>query len=263
MMLTRDELEEYRTFRDPYLTEKDYLQELILREAYSDWGQAASLIFKGGTALSKFYYSGRFSEDLDFTFVGTADELKSVVKSMEGMPRRLFYETSFVSEPAANKFGTINAELGIKGPRYAGRESTLQHIKLEINTMSQALRRPSQLPRTPLYADVAGYMGTVMAKEEILSEKFRAIMSKTRRHRERDLYDMCFLLAKGIVPDMEEVSKKLDEAGTLFSKEVLLEAIEGVSSSWKDLEPFVGGRLESYDSARERTVGFLQRFGIF
>ena len=69
-MLTKDEVESYKNFPDPYLAEKDYLQEIMLHDIYTNRKSTRTFAFKGGTALSKFYSSDRFSEDLDFTLVG-------------------------------------------------------------------------------------------------------------------------------------------------------------------------------------------------
>lgn len=261
-MLTKDEIESYKRFEDPYLTEKDYLQEIILHDIYSNRRSTRSFIFKGGTALSKFYSSDRFSEDLDFTFIGGDEPVNHIVSTLNEMAGRLFYHTEFIKKPSANEFLTVSAELGIKGPRYKNKPSSLQHIGLEINTASKMLREPLQLPRSPEYGDIDGYIGTVMDRNEILSEKFRAIMSKGRHHRERDLYDINFLLEKGVVPDRSEILKKFDEAGKRFSKEALLEAISTVEPSWKDLVPFVSHTLEGYGNVKSDVIARLKTMGM-
>ena len=45
--------------------ETDYLLEVLLFVIYREIGR--QLVFKGGTALYKFYSLNRFSQDLDFT----------------------------------------------------------------------------------------------------------------------------------------------------------------------------------------------------
>lgn len=260
-MLTKDELESYGRFGDPYLTEKDYLQEIILHEIYSNRKSTRSFVFKGGTALSKFYSSDRFSEDLDFTFMG-AESASPINDVLHDMADRLFYPAEFVKMPSSNKFRTVSAELGIRGPRYNKKQSSLQHIRLEINTVSEPFREPLQLPRNPVYGDIAEYIGTVMDRGEILSEKFRAIMSGKRKHRERDLYDINFLLGKGALPDRSEVLKKLDGAGMRFSPEALLGAIGAVEPSWRDLAPFVGHTLESYENVKGNVIAKLKATGM-
>ncbi len=261
-MLTKDEIEAYKRFPDPYLAEKDYLQEIILHDIYSNRKSTRSFAFKGGTALSKFYSSDRFSEDLDFTLFGDdapVDELEGI---LEEMAARLFYDTKFLKKPTTNEFFTVSAELGIEGPRYNKKPSSLQHISLEINTASKLLHEPLQLPRKPEYGDIDKYIGTVMDRKEILSEKFRAITGNGRNHRERDLYDINFLLDKGVVPDHAEIAKKFSESGRRFSKEALLKAISTIGPSWNDIAPFVGHRLEDYESAKTNVITKLKATGI-
>jgi len=261
-MLTKDEIEAYKKFEDPYFTEKDYLQEVVLHEIYSNRRSTRSFVFKGGTALSKFYASDRFSEDLDFTFIGADEPVGLINEVLDDMAGRLFYPAEFVKKPSANEFRTVSAELGIQGPRYNRKQSSLQHIRLEINTVSALAHDPVQLPRKPAYGDIDDYIGTVMDRKEILSEKFRAIMSRKRRHRELDLYDMNFLLSKGVVPDRSEVLKKLGDAGMRFSEEALLDAISSIETDWKDLVPFVSHTLEGYDSVKSDVVARLKATGM-
>lgn len=261
-MLTKDELETYKRFHDPYLTEKDYLQEIILHSIYSNRESTRSFVFKGGTALSKFYYSDRFSEDLDFNLMKTSelqDRVEEILKSIIGS---LFFDAEFIKKPSKNRFGTISTELGIKGPRYNGRQSSLQHIRLEINTTAKMMHQPLQLPRHQIYGDIDEYIGTVMDRQEILAEKFRAIMSKGRRHKERDLYDINFLIGKGATPSHSEILKKLNEADMQFSKIALREAVDKIKSTWNDLAPFVSHRLEDYTYVSENVIKVLEGNGL-
>lgn len=261
-MLTKDELEAYTRFSDPYLTEKDYLLEIVLHEIYSSRKSTRTFAFKGGTALSKFYSSDRFSEDLDFTLIGSDVTTSEVEGILEDMARRLFYDAEFIKKPSTNKFLTVSAELGIKGPRYKKKPSSLQHISVEINTAAKLLYEPLQLPRKPEYKDIDEYIGTVFDRKEILSEKFRTITSKGRRHRERDLYDMNFLLGKGVEPDMTSISKKFEEAQRRFSKEDLIESIKTIEPSWNDLVPLVGHTLGTYESVKGSVIARLKATGI-
>ncbi len=261
-MLTKDEIEEYKRFGNPDMTEKDYLQEIILHEIYSDRKSTRFFVFKGGTALSKFYSSDRFSEDLDFSFAGTEDPIDQIYGILDEIARRLFYDAEFLREPSTNRFSTVSAELGIKGPRYNGRQSSLQHIRLEISTVSKASREPVQLPRNPEYGDIGEYIGTVMDRGEILSEKLRAMTNRRRHHRERDLYDLGFLLGKGVLPDRREILRKFEEAGMQFSGKLLLEAIDSIKPNWSDLAPFVSHELRDYEKEREEVVSRLGTAGI-
>lgn len=261
-MMDKTELIKYETYKDPYQIEKDYLQDLMLHTIYSK--SEAQMVFKGGTALSKFYYSGRFSEDLDFTLRQAGTEPLQYIKRLLGeVVKNMDYHTSYRDEPRENRFKTISASIAIEGPRYdPGRQSTLQYIRFEINTTGSIIFPPVNLSRQPKYRDADLYLAPVMDMRDILAEKFRAIMSKGRRHRERDLYDINFLLGKGTAPGRAEMLEKLGEAGMRFSKELLLEAIGSVRPGWKELAPFVSHTPEAYEKVKDATIARLKATGI-
>jgi predicted nucleotidyltransferase component of viral defense system len=116
-MMNKAEIEKYRTYADPYQVEKDYLQDLMLHTIYTK--SEAQMVFKGGTALSKFYYSDRFSEDLDFTLSRVdAEPLEYVKRLLDEVMRDMEYPVAYRDEPRKNRFNTISASLAVEGPRY-------------------------------------------------------------------------------------------------------------------------------------------------
>ncbi len=256
-MLGKNELLEYRTFNDPYQIEKDYLHELILYEVYSKRYTTDSFVFKGGTALSKFYHSGRFSEDLDFNAPGRKPE--EIAEDVGRIAGAMPYKSALAGKPATNKFGTMGAEVLIEGPRYNGKASTLQHISFEINTAAVLEYAPLPITQRPQYRDLEEYTALVMDMREIIAEKVRAIMSRKRRHRERDLYDMYFLTGKEVDIKKEVVMKKLEQSHITLSRETLKEAIASVEKSWEELDPFVVQKLPSYERAKQQVLEALER----
>jgi len=61
---------------------REYFQHVFLGELYK-LPNAEKLLFKGGTALRIVYGSPRFSEDLDFSLFGVAqNEIKSFVEEL-------------------------------------------------------------------------------------------------------------------------------------------------------------------------------------
>lgn len=256
-MLGKNELVEYKTYNDPYQTEKDYLQELFLYEVYSKRYTTDSFIFKGGTALSKFYHSGRFSEDLDFNALGRKPD--EIAKGIERIAGAIPYRSTLSEKPAVNKFGTMSAEVLIEGPRYSRKASTLQHISFEINTTAALEYSPVPIVQRPRYKDLEEYTALVMDMHEIMAEKARAIMSRKRRHRERDLYDMYFLTSKEVEIRKGVVMKKLGQSHIAFSKEALKEAIASVEKTWEELDPFVVQKLPAYERAKHQVSEALER----
>lgn len=261
-MLNKTEIESYNTFKDPYQTEKDYLQELLLHEIYSSRYAIGDMVFKGGTALSKFYYSNRFSEDLDFTAVGQGQEPNKLYEDIGQICRSMPYNSSLVRKPLANRFGTISAETAIEGPRYNRKDSTMQRISFEINTISKLKYKPVLMVHRPAYSDAAEYQALVMDKREIVSEKVRALMSRGRRHKERDIYDLYFLLGKGTELDIEGVHEKLKESNIAFSKHALLESITGTEKTWVQLQPFVAQNLLAYKIVKDFLLSEFKKAGL-
>ncbi len=256
MALDKEDIDSLSKGRDPYYVEKDYLQDLFLFQMFEKGEDA--LVFKGGTALSKFYNSDRFSEDLDFTARGLREPMKYFLEMMARSIRDIEYQIEYRNDPSINRFGTIAATLAVKGPRYVGRESTLQQIRIEINTNAALLLEPVPTPRAPPYPDARNYVALVMDRQEALAEKVRAIMSPRRRHKERDLYDMYFLISKSTPVDRNAIARKLDEADIVKSGDLLKEEIEKVAGGWKDLEPIVRHRLEDYAYVRDRVAAALK-----
>jgi len=119
-------------------TEKDYLLELLLHILSDD---RRSLIFKGGIALYKFYNLNRFSEDLDFDFVGkrfdTVKMIKKIIRHLEliGMQRTIFEKTEHGNE--------INIRFAIRGLKYLRLNSLylmlkkLQQKKLDVSLLEK------------------------------------------------------------------------------------------------------------------------------
>lgn len=259
--MLKNEFADYKTFKDPYQTEKDYLQDIVLYLLYS--GASDEFVFKGGTALSKFYHSDRFSEDLDFTVTRYSQNLFTRVKeTIDRVVKSIPYESRYKEEPEINKFGTITSTIIIEGPRYTGKQGTLQQVRFEINTKGPVVYKPLAFPRNPVYADATNYVALVMDAREIFSEKIRAIMSAGRRHRERDLYDIYYLAGKKTMAGKEVILAKLKESEMEFSADSLSKNIESVKSTWAYLEPFVQHKLESYDYVKEFVNENLENIGV-
>jgi predicted nucleotidyltransferase component of viral defense system len=232
---------------------------LYIVYSYSD----PEMIFKGGTALSKFYYSDRFSEDLDFTVYHNQKPAKEKIKQLtDKIIADMPYKTTYGEAPSANKFGTVSAIFAVEGPRYSGKISTIQYIRFEINTTASLLYKEVAMPRAPVYADAGNYVALVMDKVEILSEKIRAIVSVGRKHKERDLYDIYYLLSKKTEINKKIISAKLSESGLMLQKGYISKNIAAVGSTWKYLEPLVQHRLESHEYVSQTVSEILKKNDI-
>lgn len=261
-MIDEKTLLSYTTFSDPHQIEKDYLQDILLESIYRD---SDFLVFKGGTALSKFYSLGRFSTDLDFTASKngiTKDKIDGIIdKAKARLQTDMGYQTETQQESAMNKFGTYKVELVINGPRHIThpRPDTRQHIEIEVNTSAKLARKANAMQRNPIYMDVRAYIALLMDLEEALAEKVRALLSPRRRHREKDLYDIHFLLGKGVLLDRKLIGAKLSESEIADAIELLPDYVKEIRKTWKQLEPLVQHRLEDYGSVKRQVMAAFKR----
>lgn len=181
------------------LIEKDYFCSLVLAFLYQN--DSASLVFKGGTALSKvhtdFY---RLSEDLDFVIPlpseATRSERSKAAEPYKDLMDRLAHEVP-----------GIRLEMGLRGhnasKQYIGYASYIsqvtgdsERIKVEIGLRENILRPVEHKPVKTLLIDsiketqvLSAFPATIMAFDEAYAEKFRAAMTR-RTPAIRDFYDV-------------------------------------------------------------------------
>ncbi len=183
-MISRKELEEYARLKKLNLgqAEKDYFQQIFLSILYGHFGK--ELIFKGGTALSKAYGLDRFSEDLDFT-LSREEKIREIIE--EGI-KRFYLEVEIEQQTFSN---SLSFTLRIIGPLYNGARQSLCKIELDFSLRDKVVMEPKIILIGRLLRELPPFEVVVMAKEEILAEKVRAIMTRTKA---RDVYDLWFLL---------------------------------------------------------------------
>jgi len=202
--------------------EQHYIQTATLQAIYT--AVADQLIFKGGTALFFFYGLNRFSEDLDFT---------------QTQPLDIEYITNTLS----NIYSILNIPTDIKteknpaGPTIKVKTQGLLHnkplstttVKIDISNRNDILHPADIKEVIPIYNDLRPFNVPVMKKEEILAEKIRALII---RGKARDIYDISFLLKKGIPLDIQLINKKLEYYNISFNKNMLIEKINAIQPLW-------------------------------
>lgn len=219
--------------------EKDYLLEIMLY-AVSDLRRF--LVFKGGTALYKFYNLNRFSEDLDFDAVDKRFDIESLRKrilrnfELSGMQRTLYEIMDHGNE--------INIRLAVRGPLYDGSKESMSRVTLNLSKRE----RPTLIERKlfiPSYQDLPSFELSVLDVREITAEKIRCIMT---REKPRDIYDLWFLCKRGTPVDISLVNKKLKIYGLQFDLEAFHEKIREKRNMWmRDLRDLVIGTLPVFD----------------
>ncbi len=224
-MLNREDLVSTPVDFNLYQKEKDYLQHLILSRIYSRVG--TDLIFKGGTALQKCFGLNRFSEDLDFTQSGPLKP-STVEGSLKEVAR--FYPSTYSKEEGKN---TISYKVKIEGPLFRG-PITLQTVRVEISVREEVILPALNRIINPLYIDLQPYSVMVMDLTEILAEKFRALLSRTKA---RDLYDAYFLLQKNVNLDLTLIAEKLKFYGKRYNPEELYSRAAQLEPQWEKTLP--------------------------
>ncbi|MBI2146059.1 nucleotidyl transferase AbiEii/AbiGii toxin family protein [Candidatus Woesearchaeota archaeon] len=223
-MLLRTELQKYCVLMGFNLgqVEIDYLQHLFLLLLSKK--SSINLIFKGGTALQKIYGLHRFSIDLDFTQKGT-DELREIMERISKEISDFGYPTEIEEIKTIGKTFIFK----INGPLHAESPASQARLRIEISQRESLLQEPSFKEVNPIYSDLQPYTLLVMAEEEIFAEKIRAIIS---RNKPRDVFDLHFLLAKGIKFNLQFVNRKLGYYQEKFDRKIFLEKVKEKRASW-------------------------------
>jgi len=165
------------------LAEKNYVNSWILYAIYTGPFDD-SLVFKGGTALSKLYFPEiwRFSEDLDFTATeplpAVADELADALTDIESASGISFELTSV--HDAGDPVDYV--QIKVQYDAVLGQRNTTD---LDI-TFNEALAFPIQTHEHS-YEDIPAFTVPAYSVEEIFVEKLRSIYQRARA---RDYYDI-------------------------------------------------------------------------
>ena len=182
------------------VVEKELLHHDILREM-GGAGLLAGLTFIGGTCLRACYGSQRLSEDLDFT--GGIDFQKSDLSALAGvLTERLHIRYGLpvrVSEPQKTEGKVTTWKLRIE-TRPGQRHLPAQRIHLDICAIPSHETRPMMLRN--LYGIELGTSGLILqaqSREEILADKIIALAFRDNRIKNRDLWDIAWLVQQGVM----------------------------------------------------------------
>lgn len=229
-------------------TEKDYLLELLLFSVFSETGD--SLVLKGGTAMYKFYNLNRFSEDLDFVVNKRRINIQDIVNKALKRLSALGVEGKLQIETYTNE---TNAKILFKGPLYDGRKESMAYIAINCSLREKALTLRKEL-FIPAYKEIPSFNAFIMDAKEIFAEKVRAILT---RNKARDIYDLWFLLKKGVVPDMGLINKKLKIYNLVFSRKDFTKKLDEKAGFFtSDLTGLIIGELPSFEKIK---AGILSR----
>jgi len=250
-MLNREEIFRIAKFTGlrPYQQEKNYIHTLILKSIYNNY----NLIFKGGTALMMAYGLNRFSEDLDFTFVEPFDQKKLIEKVFRDLS--LMGIAAQIGKSKAFEMG-FSFRIGVQGPLYR-KEIDRCYVYVEISFREKVLLIPEIHASKPIYSDLLPFSYSVMQKEEILAEKFRALCT---RKKARDLYDTWFLLDQGVHTNLDMINRKLKFYNIQFSDKNFENRLDLFSSLWNvELQPFIFGEIPSFNRIIQKLKEYVSQ----
>lgn len=181
------------------VVEKELLHHDILREM-SGAGLLTGLTFIGGTCLRACYGSQRLSEDLDFT--GGADFEKSDLAELANvLTKRLHIRYGLpvkVSEPKRTGGNVSTWKLVIE-TRPGQRHLPAQRIHLDICAIPSHDPRPTMLRNIyGIDLGTSGLMLQAQSRDEILADKVIALAFRENRLKNRDLWDIAWLVQQGV-----------------------------------------------------------------
>jgi predicted nucleotidyltransferase component of viral defense system len=231
------------------VVEKDYALTIILQSIAAS-GLEQSVVFKGGTAIKKIYFSeARFSEDLDFTIIS------GMPKEVEENVRRTFENKKIDNLEII----TVEHEKTTAGLRmslkFLGPLEYPQRIRLDFSFRE----KPSARTKKELIVDDYGKISIAiktLSLEEILAEKLRAISS---REAPRDLYDLWFLLNKGVKVDKQLVAKKFEIYNETFKVLKVREQSNKFKKNWKtNLQQFMN-QVPLFETVEKEVMEKLEK----
>lgn len=220
-------------------SEKDYLLDVLLFSTYQAIGD--SLVLKGGTSLFKLYSLNRFSDDLDFTLNSKRFDYRKFTEAILRYARLIGIHC--VSSIEAHSRET-NIFFSLRGPLYDGRKESISHISMNISHRERISLPYDSAFFIPGYKDIPSFTIFAMAQKEILAEKVRAAVT---RNKPRDVYDLWFLLKRGIEVEYPLINDKLEIYDRQFGWDEFVDSMLLKERLWNnDLRGLVIGPLPNF-----------------
>lgn len=240
------------------LVEKDYVLSAVLAFV-SKLPQAENLVFKGGTALRKAYFSDyRLSADLDFTVL--AGERLALKKSISTLENKEFEGIFFLKLLDKTLKGGNNLNLVLQYESKIGTTQGKKHVdnvKLDFNFDGKAFLKPEKRKIvSPKEFELDEFEFKVMQLEEIICDKIHAIH---RRPKPRDLFDLHYLLKKGYKLNLELAGTKLEATAEKFEFKNFAKHVEKLRAKWKTDMAGLLPLTPDFDAIALETMQIMQK----
>lgn len=241
------------------LAEKHYVNSWVLYAiASSSLGE--SLVFKGGTALSKLYFPDiwRFSEDLDFT---ATEQRPDIEQTLESALTDIEAESG-ISFEIQNMHAAGDpveyVQFDVQYDAVLGQKNTTD---LDI-TFDEPLVFPT-VDHEHMFEDVPLFRLAAYSIEEIFVEKLRSLFQRARA---RDYYDIYRLLEQESFDDTEIASALLKKARAFDVEVDLAEGVskndvEAVRAYWEQALNRLVTEEIPFDTVVKRIDAYLEQLG--
>ncbi len=172
--------------------EKDYVISWVLYGISENEILKSSLAFKGGTVLKKAYFEDyRFSEDLDFTYIGKEFDSTQIKTHFQKVLDWILEKSRIrlaIKDDFTHTTGNYNFYLTYIGP--LGGTGANKDIKVDIASDELMCHSPENRKILHSYTDLSAHETLCYTISEIISEKMRSLMQRTAP---RDIYDLWYL----------------------------------------------------------------------
>lgn len=205
--------------------------EIVQAVAKSEAG--SHLAFKGGTALKLFYDLPRYSEDIDYDFLGNIPP-QEVMDTLKSLAAKKKWE---ITDDAV-KHNTILLELRFSGPERNFR------IKIEVSTRKKELKTTIQSLR--------GVPVLTLEPYSLMTEK---LITFVERKAGRDIFDAWYILNNAYPLDEDRLIKSYGDLPKFIAK---LSNVIHEADSKKILRDT--GKLLSLDHRTWINTSFLDDF---
>lgn len=203
---------------DGFTVFREYLQLIFLSYLYRN-KKANKIYFKGGTAIHLLLNSPRFSEDLDFSTDYDSKQIKEILGEIKKEMIKEIPETEILLLYQGKKSIRFRVKYQFSDFKYP----------LVIRTDFTEKERPRQIDTSVLMTRFPlAFFPIVshLSPEEILAEKMRAFLTRAKG---RDLFDLWFLLEKGVKINPFLAEEKLKASGKKFNKGLFLRKAKNYS----------------------------------
>jgi predicted nucleotidyltransferase component of viral defense system len=215
---------------------REYLQckilEILFNSPFAD-----RFCFIGGTCLRLIHNNRRFSEDLDFDFIGLApDDFQATASLLvSGLEKEgLIVETKVLHSLAYHcyiRFPNILYDNQLSG-------HTAEKILIQIDAEAQGFAFEPEVRLLSRFDTISRIR--CAPKSLLLAQKCFAILNR-KRNKGRDFYDVEFLLSMGVKPDFVFLQLKASLNNPEELKAALLNHCASIDMEEmaKDVEPFL------------------------